>query len=97
MLLTRNDHTPSPESPVRHARTALDSNQGVPANLTYNLTRKQQTVKFMSVSAGFPNHSYTVYQQDSADIENDNRSGIKTCSKSNLQGISKELPITVCN
>ena len=76
-VLIRNDHTPKPESPVRQARTALDSNQGVPVNLTCKLTRKQQTVKFKSVSAGFPNHPYAAYWQDSADTENDNRSNIK--------------------
>ena len=41
-VLTRNDNTPNPESPVRQARTALDSNQGVSVNLTCKLTRKQQ-------------------------------------------------------
>ena len=40
ILFTRNDHTPKPESPVRQARTAFDSNQGVPVNLTCKLTRK---------------------------------------------------------
>ena len=72
----KRSHT-KPKSPVRQARTALDSNQGVPVNLTYKLTRKQQTVKFKSVSAGFPNHPYAAYWQDSADTENDNRSNIK--------------------
>jgi hypothetical protein len=67
-----------PESPVRQARTALDSNQGVPVNLTCKLTRKQQTVKFKSVSAGFPNHSYAAYRQGSADTENNSRSGTKS-------------------
>ena len=51
----RWSHT-KPRSPVRQARTALDLNQGVPVNLNCKLTRKQQTVKFKSVSAGFPNH-----------------------------------------
>ena len=55
-----------PESPVRQTRTALDSNEGVPVNLTCKLIRKQQTVKFKSVSAGFPNHSYTAYRQGPA-------------------------------
>ena len=76
-VLTRNDHTPKPESPVRQARTALDSNQVVPVNLTYKLTRKQQTFKFKSISTGFPNHSYAAYQQGSANTENDRGSGIK--------------------
>ena len=52
----KRSHT-KPESPVRQARTALDSNQGVLVNLICKLTRKQQNVKFKSVSAGFPNHS----------------------------------------
>ena len=71
----KQSHT-KPESTVRQARTALDSNQGVPVNLTCKLTRKQQIVKFKSVSAGFPNHSYAAYRQDSADTEKDSRSGI---------------------
>ena len=77
-LLTWNDHTPKPESLVRQARTALDSNQGVPVNLTCKLTRKQQTVKFKSISAGFPNNSYALYRQGSVDTKNDNRSSIKS-------------------
>jgi hypothetical protein len=48
-LLTWNDHTPKPESPVCQARTALDSNQGVPVNLTCKLTRKQQIIKYKSI------------------------------------------------
>jgi hypothetical protein len=75
-MLPRNNHTPKPESPVRQARTALDSNQGVPVNLTCKLTRKQQTVKYESVSAGFPNNSHALYRQGSADTENDNRLGM---------------------
>ena len=39
-LLMRNDHTQKPESPVRQAQTAFDSNQGVPVNLSYKLIRK---------------------------------------------------------
>ena len=39
-VLKRNDYTPKPESPVCQARTALDSNQGVPVNLTCKFTRK---------------------------------------------------------
>jgi len=39
-LLTRNDPTLKPESPVHQARIALDSNQAVPVNLTYKLTKK---------------------------------------------------------
>ena len=76
-MLTQNDHTPKLESPVRQDRTALDSNQDVPVNLTYKSISKQQTVKLKSVSAGFLNHSYAPYRQSSADTENDNRSGIK--------------------
>ena len=72
---TKRSHT-KPESPVRQARNTLDSNQGVPANLTCKLTRKQQTIKYKSVSAGFLNHSYVAYRQGSADTENDNRSGM---------------------
>jgi len=75
-VLTRNDRTPKPESPVRQAQTALDSNQGVPVNLTYKLTRKQQTIKFKSVSARFPNHSYVGYRQGHVDTEDDKRSGM---------------------
>jgi hypothetical protein len=63
-------HT-KPESPIRQAWTALDSNQGVPVNLTYKLTKKQQTIKFESVPAGFLNNSHAPYRQDSADTEND--------------------------
>ena len=70
-------HT-KPESPVRQARTALDLNQGVPVNLTCKFTRKQQTVKYESVSAGIPNNSDASYRQGSADIENDNKSGMKS-------------------
>ena len=70
---TKGSHT-KPEIPVRQARTALDSNQGVPVKLTCKLTRKQQTVKFKSLSAGFPNHSYAGYRQSPADIEDDKRS-----------------------
>ena len=77
-LLPQNDHTPKPESLVRQARTALDSNQDMPVNLTCKLTRKMQTVKYKSVLAGFPNHSYAAYRQGSADTENDSRSGIKS-------------------
>ena len=73
----KQSHTKS-ESLVRQGRTALDSNQGVLVNLTYKLTRKQQIVKFKSVLAGFPNHSYAAYRQGSADTENDSRSGIKS-------------------
>ena len=73
----KRSHT-KPESPVRQAWTALDSNQGVPVNLTCKLIRKQQTVKFKSVSAGFPNHPYAMYRQGSADTENDNKSSIKS-------------------
>ena len=73
-MLTRNDHTPKPESPVRQGHTTLDSNQGVPVNLTCKLTRKQQTVKFESVSVGFSNNSHVLYRQCSTDIENDNGS-----------------------
>ena len=57
----RWSHT-KPRSPVSQARTALDLNQGVLVNLTCKLTKKQQTVKFKSVSAGFPNHSYAGYR-----------------------------------
>ena len=64
-VLTRDDHTPSPD--------CTDLNQGVPVNLTYNLIRKQQTVKFKSVSGGFPNHSYVGYRQGPADSEGDKR------------------------
>ena len=71
----KQSHT-KPESTIRQARTALDSNLGVPVNLTYKLTRKQQTVKFNSVSAGFPNHSYAGYRQGSADTQDDDRSGM---------------------
>ena len=77
-VLMRNDHTPKPESRVSQARTALDSNQGVPVNLTCKLIRKQQTVKYESVSVGFPNNSYAAYRQGFADTENDSRSGIKS-------------------
>ena len=66
-LLTRNNHIPKPECPVRY------SNQGVLVNLTYKLTRKQQTVKYESVSAGFPNNSHTSYRHGAADTENDNK------------------------
>ena len=45
---------------------------------TCKLTRKQQTVKFKSVSTGFPNHSHAAYRQGSADTENDSRSDIKS-------------------
>ena len=76
-LLMRNDHTPNPRAPYAKLGLHLDSKQGVPINLTCKLTRKQQTVKFKSVSAGFPNHSHAAYHQDSADTENDSRSGIK--------------------
>ena len=75
-VLKRNNYTPKPESPVCQARTALDSNQGMPVNLTCKLTRKQQTVKFKSVSAGFPNHSYAEYRQGSTDTEDDDRSSM---------------------
>ena len=71
----KQSHTKS-ESLVRQGRTALDSNQGVPVNLTCKLTRKQQTVKFESVSVGFSNNSHVLYRQCSTDIENDNRSGM---------------------
>ena len=71
----RWSHT-KPKSPVRQARTTLDLNQDVPVNLIYKLTRKQQTVKFKSVSAGFPNHSYAGYRQGSTDTEDDDRSGM---------------------
>ena len=73
----KRSHT-KPESPVRQTRTALDSNEGVPVNLTCKLTRKPQTVKFKSVSTGFPNHSHTTYRQGSADTKNDSRSRIKS-------------------
>ena len=66
------------QEPVCQAQTALDLNQGVPVNLTCKLTRKQQTVKYESVSAGFPNNSHASYRQGSADIENDNKSGMKS-------------------
>ena len=69
----RNDHTTKPDSPVRQARTALDSNQDVPINLTCKLTRKQQTVKYESVSTEFPNNSHALYRQGSIDKENDSR------------------------
>ena len=69
----KQSHT-KPESTIRQARTALDSNLGVPVNLTYKLTRNQQTIKFKSVSTGFPNNSHAVYWQGSAYTENDNRS-----------------------
>ena len=72
----KRSHT-KPESPVRQARTALDSNQDVPVNLTCKLTRKQQTVKFKTVLVGFPNHPYAAYRHGSADTENGNRSSIK--------------------
>ena len=68
-MLTRNDHTPKPESPVRQARTALDSNQGVPVTLISKLTRRQQTVRYESVSAGFPNNSHASYRQGSAETK----------------------------
>ena len=77
-LLTQNDHTPKPESIVCQARTALDLNQDVPVNLICKLTRKQQTIKYKSVSAGFPKHSYAAYRQGSTEIENDSRSDIKS-------------------
>ena len=67
-----------PRSHVRQARTALDSNQGVPVNLTCKLTRKQQTVKYESVSTGFPNNSHASYRQGSADTENNSRLDIKS-------------------
>jgi hypothetical protein len=63
-------HTPSLIAP-------FDSNQGVPANFTCKLIKKQQTVKLKSVLAGFPNHSHAAYRQGSANTENDSRSGIK--------------------
>ena len=85
-LLTRNNHIPKSECPVRQARTALDSNQGVPVNLTCKLTRKQQIIKFKSVSAGFSNHSHAAYRQGSADIENDNRSGMISMYKKRSKG-----------
>ena len=56
-----------------------DLNQGVPVNLTCKLTRKQQTIKFRSVSAGFANHSYAVYRQGSADTEDDKKIGYDEC------------------
>ena len=59
----RWSHT-KPRSLVRQVRTALDLNQCVPVNLTCKLTKKQQTVKFKSVSTGFSNHSYVGYRQD---------------------------------
>ena len=77
-VLTRNDHTPNPRAPYAKLGLHLDSKQGVPINLTCKLTRKQKTVKYKSVSAGFPNHLYVAYRQGSADTENDNRLGIKS-------------------
>ena len=71
----RWSHT-KPRSPIRQAQTALNLNQGVSVNLTCKLTRKQQTVKFKSVSAGFSNHSYAGYRQGPADTEDDKRSGM---------------------
>ena len=71
-VYAKRSHT-KPKNPVRQARTALDSNQSVLVNLTCKLTRKQQTFKFKSVSAGFPNHSYAGYRQGSADTEGDKR------------------------
>ena len=55
-------------------RQASECRPSVPVNLTCKLTRKQQTVKFKSVSARFPNHSYAGYRQGSADTEGDKRS-----------------------
>ena len=55
-------------------RQASEYRPSVPVNLTSKLIRKQQTVKFKSVSAGFPNHSYAGYRQGSADTEGDKRS-----------------------
>ena len=71
-------HT-KPESTVRQAQTATASNRGVPVNLTCKLTRNQQTVKFESVSAGFPNNSRAAYRQDVADTENDRSNRINGC------------------
>ena len=48
--------------------------KALPVNLTCKLTKKQQIIKYESVSAGFPNNSHTAYRQEAADIENDNRS-----------------------
>ena len=71
----KRSHT-KPESPVCQDRTALDSNQDVPVNLTCKSISKQQTVKLKSVSAGFLNHSYAGYRQGPADREDDKRSGV---------------------
>ena len=75
MIQTVNakDRHTKPKSTVRQAQTITASNRGVPVNLTYKLTRNQQTVKFESVLAGFPNNPHTAYQQDVADTRN-NRS-----------------------
>ena len=81
--------TPSPD--------CTDLNQGVPVNLTCKLTRKQQTVKFKSVSAGFPNHSYMEYRQGLADTENDKDRVWWACNKSDLLRIGNELPMPISN
>ena len=76
MIQTVNakDRHTKPKSTVRQDQTITAANRGVPVNLTYKLTRNQQTVKFESISAGFPNNSHTLYRQGSADTKNDNRS-----------------------
>jgi hypothetical protein len=64
----KDQHT-KPESTVRQAQTATASNQGVRVSLSCKLTRNRQTVKFESLSAGFPNNSHIAYRQDAADTK----------------------------
>ena len=71
IIVDAKDRHTKPESTIRQAQIATASNRGMLVNLTCKLNRNRQTVKFESVSAGFPNNSHAVYRQGATDTEND--------------------------